>query len=405
MFTRSSIRSSTFIILTLVTLLASSISPAMAQGARATVGFASDARRGGVPGPTAAPALRSEAAIDLEKSVSVDGQTTWQDADNSPGPDVVLGSTVFFRFLVTNSGDVVLNNLSLTDNTLDLSSCTLPPTLAPDAFFECTVGPLAVEEGQHTNTALATGEADGTTVSDTDVANYFGGDRPSLDLEKLISVDNGSTWQDADSPPGPRAETDSNVLFKFVITNNGSVPLSPISLTDTTLDISACVLPETLDPDLSFECVVGPSPAVEGQITNTATAGGEFNGAAYTDTDKANYFGGEGELPVTIVIEGPVEQININIIVIFGFEVEINPDDPLLAVIQVGDMVRIEGLLENPMLLDGQVIVIAVNIILININIYVNTDGQQVWRDEENCKNPPPPWAPANGWRRRCEGK
>ena len=27
-----------------------------------------------------------------------------------------------------------------------------------------------------------------------------------------------------------------------------------------------------------------------------------------------------------------------------------------------------------------------------------------IWQDDgKNCGNPPPPWAPANGWRRRCE--
>ena len=28
----------------------------------------------------------------------------------------------------------------------------------------------------------------------------------------------------------------------------------------------------------------------------------------------------------------------------------------------------------------------------------------EAWRDRGNCSNPPPPWAPAHGWRRRCEG-
>jgi hypothetical protein len=31
------------------------------------------------------------------------------------------------------------------------------------------------------------------------------------------------------------------------------------------------------------------------------------------------------------------------------------------------------------------------------------SDSGEVWRDDGSCNNPPPPWAPANGWRRRCE--
>jgi hypothetical protein len=35
--------------------------------------------------------------------------------------------------------------------------------------------------------------------------------------------------------------------------------------------------------------------------------------------------------------------------------------------------------------------------------VAVSGNGQ-VWRDEGNCDNPPPSWAPAHGWRLRCEG-
>ena len=379
MFTRSSSRSLSLVVLTLLTLLSSFVEPTMAQD------------------------TSTQAMIDLEKFVSVDGQATWQDADNPPGPDIAMGTEVFFRFLVTNKGGVPLTKLSLTDNAFDVSSCTPPATLAPDAFFECTIGPLAVSEGQQTNTALATGEANGTTVSDTDSASYFGGDRASLDLQKLVSVDGGATWQDANSPPGPRVATDGEVLFKFVITNTGNVPLSNITLTDNALGVSSCTLPASLDPDVSFDCTVGPVEAGDGQHTNSATVGGVFNGESYTDVDKANFFGGEGELPVTIVIEGPVEQINVNVIVIFGFDVEIKPDDPLLAVIKIGDVVHVEGSLDNPLLVGGNIVIVAVNIVVVNVIIFVNPDGHQVWRDEGNCKNPPPPWAPAHGWRRKCE--
>src|SRR5262249_40590209 len=39
-------------------------------------------------------------------------------------------------------------------------------------------------------------------------------------------------------------------------------------------------------------------------------------------------------LEITIIIEGPVEAINANIIVIYGFNIEVDANDPLLLVIQ-----------------------------------------------------------------------
>lgn len=97
------------------------------------------------------------------------------------------------------------------------------------------------------------------------------------------------------------------------------------------------------------------------------------------------------------VIEGAVEAIDGNVITIFGVEVQVAPDDPLLDTIQIGDVIRVEG---NT---DG-VVVVATTIIHVNIDVTVNPSSGEVWRDDGSCANPPPDWAPANGWRRRCQG-
>ncbi|MBL8161859.1 MAG: hypothetical protein JNJ61_07715 [Anaerolineae bacterium] len=107
---------------------------------------------------------------------------------------------------------------------------------------------------------------------------------------------------------------------------------------------------------------------------------------------------------IIIVIEGPVEEININIIVIYGIEIELDVDDPLLLIIKIGDIVRIEGSVsdDDDDDDDSKIIIIAITVIIINVDINIETG--EVWRDDGDCSNGPPPWAPANGWRRRCEG-
>jgi len=102
---------------------------------------------------------------------------------------------------------------------------------------------------------------------------------------------------------------------------------------------------------------------------------------------------------IIIVIEGPVDSININIINIFGMDIELDEDSPLLTVIQVGDVIRVEGNMAEGD--DNTFIIVVVNIIFINVEVVVQDD--QVWRDNGNCGNPPPPWAPAHGWHRRCD--
>lgn len=339
-------------------------------------------------------------AIDVEKFISVDG-VTWQDADGLPGPTVPLAAQVSFRFVVTNTGSVPLTNVTLTDTVYDLATCTIPAALDPGSFFECALAAQPVVAGQHTNTAVVTALYQGQSVTDSDGANYFGGDRPAIDIEKYVMTD-GATWADVDAAPGPQVIVGSNVSFRFVITNTGTVQLTALTLTDTTLATTTCVLPATLDPAASVECVIGPVPAVEGQHTNTATVTASFNGVNVTDTDTASYLGGDTSLPVTIIIEGPVQIINANIVTIYDIDIEINADDPILNVIQIGDFIRVEG--DTQLDDDNQsLVVIAIFVVVVDVDVVINVDGE-VWRDNGDCSNGPPPWAPANGWRRRCEG-
>jgi len=104
----------------------------------------------------------------------------------------------------------------------------------------------------------------------------------------------------------------------------------------------------------------------------------------------------EDDSEIKIVIEGPVETIEDNLLTIFGFVVQLDSDDPLLTVIQIGDVLHIEGDFAE----DGTTIIVVV-LIFVDIDIFVFED--QVWRDSGNCQNGPPPWAPAHGWRNRCE--
>lgn len=226
----------------------------------------------------------------------------------------------------------------------------------------------------------------------------------SIVVDKLVSAD-GITWVHADSAPGPEVELTGEVYFRFEVMNDGTVPLTGITLTDSLYDTTSCEFPAELQPDQTRVCEIGPFPVEAEQHTNTATVTALYETETVTDSDDANYYG--GDLPddmddddsVIIVIEGPVQSINANIITIFDIDIEIDASDPLLTVIQIGDEIRVEGdWVGGP-----NVTVIAINIVIIDVDIYVNDTGD-VWRDAGNCGNPPPPWAPAHGWRARCEG-
>ena len=354
-------------------------------------------------------------AVDIEKLISVDNGATWQDADSAPGPEVNLGIPVMFRFVVRNISQAELTNLVLADNMYDLSSCTIPASLAVGAFFECTIGPFNAEAGQHTNLATVTAVSGNQQVQDTDSANYFGGDRPAVDIEKFVSTDN-SNWSDADTAPGLAVEADDDVFFRFVVTNTGNVPLSTIGLTDNAYAINGCTIPATLEPAASFQCVIGPLPAEADGHTNTATVTANYLTTPVTDTDSASYHIAEEDVdqPVIIVIEGPIQAININIITILGIDIEVDPNDPILLTIKIGDIIRVEG---TPTSDGDTIIIVAINITIINIIIVNPPDNGGDDDDDDDDGGPiivvPPPSSGFNkdackggGWRnlRRADG-
>lgn len=303
-------------------------------------------------------------SIDVEKFVSSDG-TTWLEPDDAPGPELAPGSQAWFRFIVTNTGNVDLAGLTLSDSAYDTSTCAPPAALAAGASFDCVIGPFAVAEGQHTNTVTASGTHDNLTVTATDAAYYFSGNFPQVQLGKFISTDGGATWRGS-----AEVRAGDNVSYKFVITNTGNVELTGLVLSDSAFDTSACALPASLLPDAVFECVIGPFPAGDTAHTNTATVTAAFQSQTVTDTDTASYepLDEVDDPDVTIVIEGPVAAINTNIITIFDMDIEIAPNDPSLTWLKVGDTVRVEGGVRGA---GNTIIVVAVTVVVIDVDIMI----------------------------------
>jgi len=112
------------------------------------------------------------AEIDLEKA------TNGHDADVGPGPELEVGSAVTWTYVVTNTGQVGLVDVQVTDDREGVISCPRS-SLAVGESMTCTAHGLAVE-GQYQNLATATGRtADDRGVEDRDPSHYFGVDQPS----------------------------------------------------------------------------------------------------------------------------------------------------------------------------------------------------------------------------------
>ncbi|MDQ7035355.1 MAG: hypothetical protein Q9P01_11115 [Anaerolineae bacterium] len=219
-----------------------------------------------------------------------------------------------------------------------------------------------------------------------------------ISIQIFISVDDGTTWVSSDSDVA--ADAGDDVLVRFVVLNLNSSTFTAIDLSGTSIDISLCDIPDSLATGDDFDCTV--TITLEDDFDSQAlivVIAGELDGVIITiskDVDIHEDDDNGDDDGIVIVIEGPVTEIDGTTIIIFNFSIVLADDDPLLTVIQIGDILRIEGDWD-----DDNPVIIAIVIIFVNVDVFI-FDGS-VWRDPGDCSGAPPPWAPANGWRQRCE--
>ena len=242
--------------------------------------------------------------IDIVKEVSVDGGDTWFDAntlDDSPGTT----DGAIYRFRVTNCSSVTLTDVTVTDPNLGENGLPLIinlGTLAPDTSVNvepngnfgspllekpllcADVPPPGNEDPIKFNLASVVGTVSGTstTVEDSDPAYVR---CLCVDIEKLVSVDGGETFVDADQCVDP-AETIATgaVEYQLVVSNCGAAILDDVRLVDSLLGIDEAVgsllpgqeitydkedLSVLLQPD--FCALFGDDTAGSRDIDNTAT--------------------------------------------------------------------------------------------------------------------------------------
>ena len=199
------------------------------------------------------------------------------DANAAPGLSVAAGSTMAVSVLVTNTGDVRLSPIVVTDSDATTMSCPVS-SLEPGGSTTCTASiPAPAIGAGHVDTANVIGSpvqsdgspalgADGKPLQDvsaSDSAHAFVAAHPDIMVVKTINND------DANSAPGVSVAADAPLAVKFVVTNTGDVRLAPVILTDDPVDALSCQVSE-LAPGASTEC--------------TGTLSGLAAGATHLDT-------------------------------------------------------------------------------------------------------------------------
>jgi len=205
-----------------------------------------------------------------------------QHASAAPGPLILVDSPVTWTYQITNTGNITLTDITLSDDPLGPITCT-KNSLAVNESMTCTQEGLAVE-GQYANTATVQGNPPvGPAVTDGDSSFYFGV-APAISLFKATNGEEGSTL------PGPLIQASDPVSWTYQITNTGNYTLTGISLSDDPIGTITCPL-SSLAANETMICLT-EGIATAGQYTNTASVTGiPPVGIPVIDSAISHYYG------------------------------------------------------------------------------------------------------------------
>jgi uncharacterized repeat protein (TIGR01451 family) len=215
---------------------------------------------------------------DPELSIAKHGTNT-NPADQN---DIRVGDTIDYSYQVTNTGDVTLTTVAVTDPTLGSVTCpALPPAgLAPGASITCTadnahtVTQADIDTGGASDEATATGaDANGDSTSTFMArADVLAVPAPRVSMVKSASVTPAADQDDA--------QVGDVISYGFLVTNTGNVDLTSISVSDSSLGPVSCPIPAP--PGLA----PGGSETCTGEIQHSVTAADQSAGSV-TDTSTA----------------------------------------------------------------------------------------------------------------------
>jgi uncharacterized repeat protein (TIGR01451 family) len=196
------------------------------------------------------------------------------------------GDTIAYSYLVSNTGNVTLSNVTVTDNKIDNDSTNIEcpsggttnvvASLAPGASQTCvatyTVTLADMNAGSVTNRGTAMSGST-TTFDDETVALTAA---PALSVAKSGVLDQKGNG---------RADAGDTVAYSYVVSNTGNVTLTNITVTDDKIDDAPTNIDcpsggttnvvASLAPGASQTCVatytVTQADLNEGSVTNTAT--------------------------------------------------------------------------------------------------------------------------------------
>lgn len=212
-----------------------------------------------------------------------------------------IGDTITYTFTVTNTGNLTLSNVTVTDPLVLVKGGPLA-SLAPGASDSSTFTAIYklkqadIDAGQVTNQATASGKgSDGATVQDLSDATSMTADNPTivtLTAEPKIALVK-AVGTIADTNGDGKTDAGDTIDYKLTVTNTGNVTLTNVTVADSKATVAGgpiASLPPGKSDATTFTAshVLSQDDLDTGTFTNQATATGTApDGATATDLSDA----------------------------------------------------------------------------------------------------------------------
>ena len=189
------------------------------------------------------------------------------------GPDtrtVTSGTDVDFTIVVTNTGDVALSNVAVSDDLVPGCARTIGDlALSESIEYSCTATNVT---SAFTNQACVSGTSNGTQVTDCDNSSVTVPTMPAIDIRKQ-----------EEGPDTRSVLSGSDVDFTIVVTNIGNVALSDVAVTDAAVPSCDLTIGDLgIAQSTTFSCT---ATNVTEDFTNQACVSGVGNNTMVSDCD------------------------------------------------------------------------------------------------------------------------
>ncbi|WP_188504109.1 DUF7507 domain-containing protein, partial [Parapedobacter pyrenivorans] len=209
----------------------------------------------------------------------------------SSGPYNAVGQEITYDIVVSNTGNVTIDNILLTDDNADIAADeenigTLAPGASVTVTVVHTITQADLDNGIVSNQAMVNGDGpDGTPITEVpsdDPGTPDPGDptdsdveqTPSFTLVKALTVINGDAATTSYSAVGDELE------YTITVTNTGNVTLSNVNVTDPLTGFNQTIA--SLGPNgvatFTTTYTVAQADLDNGSVLNVATATGEDPG-------------------------------------------------------------------------------------------------------------------------------